>query len=40
MALKSFDLGSSCIYPKYSTQPMKEEYLLTGQLENTNEATQ
>ena len=30
-------LGSSCIYPKYSHQPMKEEYLLTGELEPTNE---
>ena len=30
-------LGSSCIYPKLSPQPMKEEYLLTGELENTNE---
>ena len=29
-------LGSSCIYPKYSPQPMKEEYLLTGPLEPTN----
>lgn len=31
-------LGSSCIYPKYATQPMKEEYLLSGYLEPTNEA--
>ncbi len=31
-------LGSSCIYPKYSDQPIKEEYLLTGLLEPTNEA--
>jgi GDP-L-fucose synthase len=31
-------LGSSCIYPKYCPQPMKEEYLLSGQLEPTNEA--
>jgi len=31
-------LGSSCIYPKYSQQPIKEEYLLSGQLEETNEA--
>jgi GDP-L-fucose synthase len=31
-------LGSSCIYPKYSNQPIKEEYLLTGSLEPTNEA--
>lgn len=30
-------LGSSCIYPKDSPQPMKEEYLLTGKLEPTNE---
>ncbi len=30
-------LGSSCIYPKYSPQPIKEEYLLTGKLEPTNE---
>jgi len=30
-------LGSSCIYPKNCPQPMKEEYLLTGQLEPTNE---
>ena len=31
-------LGSSCIYPKMSPQPIKEEYLLTGQLEPTNDA--
>lgn len=30
-------LGSSCIYPKFAAQPMKEEYLLTGELEPTNE---
>ena len=30
-------LGSSCIYPKMAPQPMKEEYLLTGPLELTNE---
>ena len=30
-------LGSSCIYPKLAPQPMKEEYLLTGALEPTNE---
>ena len=30
-------LGSSCIYPRNSPQPMKEEYLLTGELEPTNE---
>lgn len=29
-------LGSSCIYPKMAQQPMKEEYLLTGSLEETN----
>jgi GDP-L-fucose synthase len=31
-------LGSSCIYPKHAPQPMKEEHLLTGPLEATNEA--
>lgn len=31
-------LGSSCIYPKLAAQPLKEEYLLTGSLEPTNEA--
>jgi len=31
-------LGSSCIYPKYAPQPIKEEHLLTGTLEPTNEA--
>jgi GDP-L-fucose synthase len=30
-------LGSSCIYPKLAPQPLKEEYLLTGELEPTNE---
>lgn len=30
-------LGSTCIYPKMAPQPLKEEYLLTGQLEPTNE---
>ena len=30
-------LGSSCIYPKFSKQPIKEEYLLNGELEYTNE---
>ena len=30
-------LGSSCIYPKLSKQPIKEKYLLSGQLEKTNE---
>ena len=29
--------GSSCAYPKYSNQPIKEEYLLSGPLEKTNE---
>lgn len=31
-------LGSSCIYPKFALQPIKEEYLMTGKLESTNEA--
>ena len=31
-------LGSSCIYPRLAPQPLKEEYLLTGELEVTNEA--
>ncbi|SEO63941.1 GDP-L-fucose synthase [Paenibacillus sp. OV219] len=31
-------LGSTCIYPKFAPQPMKEEYLLTGELEPTNKA--
>ena len=31
-------LGSSCIYPKLSKQPIREEYLLNGKLETTNEA--
>jgi len=31
-------LGSSCIYPKFAPQPIKEEYLLTGELEPTNDA--
>ncbi|MDO3379587.1 GDP-L-fucose synthase [Geoalkalibacter halelectricus] len=30
-------LGSSCIYPKFAPQPMREEHLLTGELEPTNE---
>ena len=34
---KLLNLGSSCIYPKFSPQPMKEDYLLTGALEPTNE---
>ena len=32
------NLGSSCIYPKHSKQPIKEDYLLSGSLEKTNEA--
>lgn len=31
-------LGSSCIYPKFAPQPIREEFLLTGKLEPTNEA--
>jgi GDP-L-fucose synthase len=34
---KLLNLGSSCIYPKLAPQPLKEEYLLTGPLEPTNE---
>jgi GDP-L-fucose synthase len=37
-AKKVMVLGSSCIYPKLCPQPIKEEYLLTGELEPTNEA--
>lgn len=36
-AKKLLFLGSSCIYPKMAPQPMKEEYLLSGYLEETNE---
>lgn len=36
-AKKLLFLGSSCIYPKHAPQPLKEEYLLTGSLERTNE---
>ena len=36
-AEKLLFLGSSCIYPKMAPQPIKEEYLLTGPLETTNE---
>ena len=36
-AKKLLFLGSSCIYPKFAPQPMKEEHLLTGELESTNE---
>ncbi|GHV66137.1 GDP-L-fucose synthase [Spirochaetia bacterium] len=35
---KLMNLGSSCIYPKLAPQPMKEEYLLSGLLEPTNDA--
>ena len=35
---KLFFLGSSCIYPKFAQQPIKEDYLLDGKLEPTNEA--
>jgi GDP-L-fucose synthase len=35
---KLINLGSSCIYPKLAPQPLKEEYLLTGPLESSNEA--
>ena len=35
--IKIVNLGSSCIYPRLSKQPIKEEYLLEGQLEKTNE---
>ena len=31
-------LGSSCVYPKFAKQPIKEKYLLSGYLENTNDA--
>lgn len=34
---KLLNLGSSCIYPRSAPQPLKEEYLLTGTLESTNE---
>lgn len=36
-AAKLTFLGSSCIYPKFAPQPIKEEYLLAGELEATNE---
>jgi GDP-L-fucose synthase len=35
---KLLNLGSSCIYPKLAPQPLKEDYLLTGSLEETNRA--
>lgn len=35
---KLINLGSSCIYPKMAPQPLKEEYLLSGPLEPTNDA--
>ena len=31
-------LGSSCVYPRNSKQPIKEDYLLSGRLEETNDA--
>ncbi len=37
-AKKLLNLGSSCIYPKMAPQPIREEYLLTGPLEPTNDA--
>ena len=37
-AKKLLNLGSSCIYPRDAQQPLKEEYLLTGPLEATNDA--
>ena len=37
-ARKLIFLGSSCIYPRLAPQPLREEYLLTGELEPTNEA--
>ena len=37
-AKKLLFLGSSCIYPKMCAQPIKEEYLMTGELEPTNDA--
>jgi len=36
-ARKLLFLGSSCIYPRFAPQPIKEEYLLNGELETTNE---
>jgi GDP-L-fucose synthase len=36
-AVKLLNLGSSCIYPRLAPQPLKEPYLLTGELEPTNE---
>ncbi len=35
---KLINLGSACIYPKFAPQPIKEEYLLSGKLESSNEA--
>lgn len=37
-AIKLLFLGSSCIYPKFCPQPIKEEYLMSGQLEKSNDA--
>lgn len=34
---KLLNLGSSCIYPKFAPQPLREDYLMTGPLESTNE---
>jgi len=36
--IKLMNLGSSCIFPRLAPQPLKEEYLLTGPLEETNDA--
>jgi GDP-L-fucose synthase len=36
--IKLLYLGSSCIYPKFAPQPMQEKHLLTGELEDTNQA--
>ena len=36
-SIKLLFLGSSCIYPKFAPQPLKEEYLLSGYLESTNQ---
>ncbi|MCF6335096.1 MAG: NAD-dependent epimerase/dehydratase family protein [Spirochaetales bacterium] len=37
-ATKLMNLGSFCVFPKFASQPLKEEYLLTGPLEETNDA--
>ena len=36
--MSPISLGSSCVYPKLCPQPIKESYLLTGELEKTNDA--